>query len=96
MSEAVQAALPWIVCGLAVAILVPGLIDFFRGKGREAAKSAEDEKKQSELNSWMMEGIGLGLLVGYWIGRFLGNAVLGLALGVLAGMFIGSKIRKFK
>lgn len=85
MSEAVQAALPWIVCGLAIAILVPGLIDFFRGKGREAAKSDEDEKKQSELNSWMMEGVGLGMLVGYWIGRFFWQRRTGIGTGRAGG-----------
>ena len=28
MSQAVQAALPWIVCAIAAAILIPGIIDF--------------------------------------------------------------------
>lgn len=32
MSQAVQAALPWIVCGIAAAILIPGIIDFLRKK----------------------------------------------------------------
>lgn len=30
MSQAVQAALPWIVCAIAAAILIPGIIDFLR------------------------------------------------------------------
>lgn len=87
MSEAVQAALPWIVCGIAAAILIPAIIDIFRRKTR---KKTEDE----EQNTWLVEGVGIGMLAGYWLGRALGNAVLGLALGVLAGMFLGSKIKK--
>ena len=35
MSEAVQAALPWIVCGIAAAILIPAIIDIFRRKTRK-------------------------------------------------------------
>ena len=84
MSEAVQAALPWIVCGIAAAILIPAIIDIFRRKTR---KKAEDEGK--EQNTWLVEGVGIGML-----GRALGNAVLGLALGVLAGMFLVSNIKK--
>ena len=80
MSEAVQAALPWIVCGIAAAILIPAIIDIFRRKTR---KKAEDEGK--EQNTWLVEGVGIGMLAGYWLGRALVNAVLGLALGVLAG-----------
>ena len=89
MSEAGQAALPWIVCGIAAAILIPAIIDIFRRKTRN---QAEDEEK--EQNTWLVEGVGIGMLAGYWLGRALGNAVLGLALGVLAGMFLGSKIKK--
>ena len=89
MSEAVQAALPWIGCGIAAAILIAAMIDICRRKTR---KKAEDEGK--EQNTWLVEGVGIGMLAGYWLGRALGNAVLGLALGVLAGMFLGSKIKK--
>lgn len=91
MSEAVQTALPWIVCGISAAILIPGIIDFFRKKGK-----GHTDKGKDEQNSWMMEGIGIGMLAGYWVGKTLGNAVLGLALGVLIGMFLGSKIKKYK
>lgn len=87
MSEAVQSALPWIVCGIAAAILIPSIIDIFRRK-----KPADGEDK--EQNTWLAEGVGVGMLAGYWLGKVLGNAVLGLALGVLAGMFLGSKIKK--
>ena len=52
--------------------------------------------EKAEQNSWMMEGIGVGMLAGYWLGKVLGNAVLGLSLGVLLGMLLGSKIKKFK
>ena len=52
--------------------------------------------EKAEQNSWMMEGIGVGMLAGYWLGKVLGNAVLGLSLGVLFGMLLGSKIKKFK
>lgn len=93
MSQAVQAALPWIVCAIAAAILIPGIIDFLRKKKPEANAP---EKEKAEQNSWMMEGIGVGMLAGYWLGKVLGNAVLGLSLGVLFGMFLGSKIKKFK
>ena len=91
MSEAVQTALPWIVCGISAAILIPGIIDFFRKRGK-----GHTDKGNDEQNSWMMEGIGIGMLAGYWVGKTLGNAVLGLALGVLIGMFLGSKIKKYK
>ena len=50
--------------------------------------------QRKEQNTWLVEGVGIGMLAGYWLGRALGNAVLGLALGVLAGMFLGSKIKK--
>ena len=81
MSQAVQAALPWIVCAIAAAILIPGIIEFLRKKKPD---SNATEKEKAEQNSWMMEG------------KVLGNAVLGLSLGVLLGMLLGSKIRKFK
>ena len=72
MSQAVQAALPWIVCGIAAAILIPGIIDFLRKKKPDTDAS---EKEKAEQNSWMMEGIGVGMLAGYWLGNALGNAV---------------------
>ena len=50
MSEAVQAALPWIVCGIAAAILIPAIIDIFRRKTRN---QAEDEEK--EQNTWLVK-----------------------------------------
>lgn len=43
MSQAVQAALPWIVCAIAAAILIPGIIDFLRKKKPEA--NASEKKK---------------------------------------------------
>ena len=49
MSEAVQTALPWIVCGISAAILIPGIIDFFRKKGK-----GHTDKGKDEQNSWMM------------------------------------------
>jgi UDP-N-acetylmuramyl pentapeptide phosphotransferase/UDP-N-acetylglucosamine-1-phosphate transferase len=69
MSQAVQAALPWIVCAIAAAILIPGIIDFLRKKKPEANAS---EKEKAEQNSWMMEGIGVGMLAGYWLGKVFG------------------------
>ena len=68
-------------------------IDFLRKKKPDANAS---EKEKTEQNSWMIEGIGVGMLAGYWLGKVLGNAVLGLSLGVLLGMLLGSKIKKFK
>ena len=85
MSQAVQAALPWIVCAIAAAILIPGIIDFLPQRGLKPMLP----KKKAEQNSWMMEGIGVGMLAGYWLGKVLGNAVLGLSLGVLLGMLFG-------
>ena len=41
MSQAVQAALPWIVCGIAAAILITGIIDFLRKKKPESYYSTE-------------------------------------------------------
>ena len=43
MSQAVQAALPWIVCAIAAAILIPGIIDFLRKK-KPDANASEKEK----------------------------------------------------
>ena len=64
MSEAEQTALPWIVCGISAAILIPGIIDFFRKKGK-----GHTDKGKDEQNSWMMEGIGIGMLAGYFPSR---------------------------
>lgn len=71
-----------------------GIIKIFLDKKKPEANASEKEK--AEQNSWMMEGIGVGMLAGYWLGKVLGNAVLGLSLGVLLGMLLGSKIKKFK
>ena len=78
MSQAVQAALPWIVCAIAAAILIPGIIDFLRKKKPEANAS---EKEKAEQNSWMMEGIGVGMLAGYWLGKRRAWPVLGCSVG---------------
>lgn len=91
MSEAVRAALPWIVHGLAAAILIPSIIDVLRKNKKRGSNS---DKKNDQQNTWMMEGVGIGMVGGYWGGYAINNAVLGLALGILAGMFIGSKLRK--
>ena len=46
MSQAVQAALPWIVCAIAAAILIPGIIDFLRKKKPDANASEKDRTEQ--------------------------------------------------
>ena len=51
MSQAVQAALPWIVCAIAAAILIPGIIDFLRKK-RTVPDEGEEIWDESAIDSF--------------------------------------------
>ena len=80
MRDFLLAALPWVLCGIAVAIICAGL-------GRE---KANEEKKALEQR--MALGLALGLMfgaalnsVGLWE-----NHALGFALGPLWGMALAA------
>ncbi len=76
------AALPWVLAGLAIAIICAGM-------GRE--KTAESEKK---LEQHMFIGMALGLLLGMAINQcgFLESHALGLAIGPLWGMALAALV----
>lgn len=76
MREFILAALPWVLCGIAVAIICVGM---GRGKTKENEKALEKN---------MALGMSLGLLFGVALNGagFWENHALGFALGPLWGM----------
>ena len=79
VSDFLQAALPWIVMGLLLAV-------FF-------ARSAKEKENSSD--NYAMEGMGYGMSLGLCLFTALGkNIGTGLCLGILLGLVIGSSIKK--
>ena len=76
MKEFVLAALPWVLCGIAVAIICAGL-----GNRKTKKKDAASEQR-------IALGMSLGLLLGVDLNSagLWENHGLGLALGALWGM----------
>ncbi|MGN0981972.1 MAG: hypothetical protein ACI4O0_03675 [Candidatus Limivicinus sp.] len=79
MKDFIFAALPWVLCGLAVAILCARL-------GRQ------DGSKSKKLDQTMATGAALGLLLGVTLNGcgLWENHALGLSLGPLWGMALAS------
>ena len=84
MVDFILAALPFVLCGLAVAIICAGMAD---------KKSKTNEK---ELEKSMALGMSLGLLLGVALNGigFWENHALGLALGPLWGMALATLFYK--
>ena len=79
VSDFLQAALPWIVMGLLLAV-------FFARNAKEKESSSAD---------YAMDGMGYGMSLGLCLFTALGkNIGTGLSLGMLLGLVIGSSIKK--
>lgn len=81
MKEFITAALPWVMMGLALAVLTV----------RYAREKKEDQKKRNELQ---LGGIALGMLLGVAPGTtgLLESHALGISLGALCGLAIGTAV----
>ena len=79
--EFLRAALPWIVVGLALAVLI--------------VRSAGKKKKEEKTDNYGTEGMCLGMCLGTAIGTSFGNNIgIGISLGMLIGLAVGTSIKK--
>ena len=81
MKDFITAALPWVMMGLALAVLVASY----------AREKKEDQKKRNELQ---LGGMALGMLLGVALGTtgLLESYALGISLGALWGLAIGTAL----
>ena len=81
MKDFITAALPWVMMGLALAVLAASY----------AREKKEDQKKRNELQ---LGGMALGMLLGVALGTtgLLENYSLGISLGALWGLVIGTVV----
>ena len=81
MKDFITAALPWVMMGLALAVLAASY----------AREKKEDQKKRNELQ---LGGMALGMLLGGALGTIglLENYALGISLGALWGLVIGTVV----
>ena len=81
MKDFITAALPWVMMGLALAVLAASY----------AREKKEDQKKRNELQ---LGGMALGMLLGVALGTagLLENHALGFSLGALWGLVIGTAV----
>ena len=81
MKNFITAALPWVMMGLALAVLA---VSYAREK-------KEDQKKRNELQ---LGGMALGMLLGVALGTtgLLESHALGISLGALWGLAIGTAL----
>ena len=81
MKDFITAALPWVMMGLALAVLAASY----------AREKKEDQKKRNELQ---LGGMALGMLLGVALGTtgLLENHALGISLGALWGLAIGTAL----
>lgn len=81
MKDFITAALPWVMMGLALAVLAASY----------AREKKEDQKKRNELQ---LGGMALGMLLGVALGTtgLLENHALGISLGGLWGLVIGTAV----
>ena len=75
------AALPWVVMGIAIAVLAAWGIS-----RQKQGKNAED--------NYGVEGMCLGMSFGAFLGAVFDSVGLSLSLGMLVGLAIGCCIRK--
>ena len=83
MSEFISAALPWIMAGIALAILAANA-----GSDLKKDNKKRNEKKESR----MAMGLGFGLLFGVMLNSsgLFENHILGICLGALWGMALAT------
>lgn len=81
MKDFITAALPWVMMGLALAVLAASY----------AREKKEDQKKRNELQ---LGGMALGMLLGVALGitGLLENHALGISLGAPWGLVIGTAV----
>ena len=81
MKDFITAALPWVMMGLALAVLA---VSYAREK-------KEDQKKRNELQ---LGGMALGMLLGVALGTtgLLESYALGISLGALWGLALGTAL----
>ncbi|MGN0973589.1 MAG: hypothetical protein ACI4OT_02475 [Bacilli bacterium] len=83
MKDFVLAALPFIIMGISIAIIVV---------------NCNKENKKSEKGTYINEGMCIGMSIGLLLGNLFDDGHLGifLGLGMLIGEAIGSGIKKVR
>lgn len=94
MYEFLNAALPWIAIGIALAVIsVNGII---QGKKHRNAKSETENKAEADdSGNYMTEGMCIGMCLGVVLGTT--GAVdlgIGISIGMTLGMTVGLIIKK--
>ncbi|MDD2955336.1 MAG: hypothetical protein PHD67_03345 [Oscillospiraceae bacterium] len=83
MADFLQAAFPWVVMGVAIALFCCNHAKMKRQNTDGGKQKTDDEKK---ADNRMAEGMSIGMCIGVAIGS---TGVCSLATGVSLGMLIG-------
>lgn len=87
-----MAALPWVVMGIAIAVLA---VNFSKKANNKAKDDVDINDSESEEDNYMALGMCLGMCMGCALssaGVF--SISYGISFGMLIGMSIGSTIKK--
>ena len=92
MKDFIMAALPWVVMGIAIAVLA---VNFSKKANNKAKDDVDINDSESEEDNYMALGMCLGMCMGCALssaGVF--SISYGISFGMLIGMAIGSTIKK--
>lgn len=91
MKDFIMAALPWVIMGISIAILVTNA-----SKVKKAIKSNTTDKEETKKDdNYMSEGMCIGMSLGVVFGTTgIFDLGTGISLGMLVGLVIGMYIKK--
>ena len=101
MKDFIYAALPWVIIGITLAIVMLLLTKNLKKKGSVSkAEKVVDKKQESEEETYMSDGMSLGICFGAAIGsafmyKFGSQALIyGICFGMWTGLLVGMNLKK--
>lgn len=98
MKDFIFASLPWIVIGITIAVITAFLTKSKKRNDIDLKTQSDEDKKEEE--TYISQGISLGMCFGVAIGSALMNIfgdqalTYGICFGMLTGLLIGMNIKK--
>lgn len=95
MKEFFMAALPWVVIGICIVLLIVNHSKQKADKGNEQAEGSQQDKDKKSEENHMTDGMCIGMCMGVVLGT-TGVVELGtgISLGMLLGLCVGMCIKK--
>ena len=92
MKDFIMAALPWVVMGIALAVLA---VNVSKKANNKAKVDVDTKDSEAEEDNYMLIGMCLGMCIGCALSTTgIISTSYGTSFGMLIGMAIGSTIKK--